>query len=69
MSKIGDEQIDCVQDDVAVQNAALGSMDPAELAAKEKALVRKIDLRLMPCLIFMIVLKYVHQKRLLFLQD
>lgn len=33
------------------------SMDPAEFAAKEKALVRKIDFRLMPCLLAMIILK------------
>ncbi|TVY55192.1 putative transporter [Lachnellula cervina] len=37
---------------------ALEAMEPTEYAAKEKRLVRKIDLRLMPCLIFMIVLKY-----------
>ncbi|TVY36390.1 hypothetical protein LSUB1_G004767 [Lachnellula subtilissima] len=38
---------------------ALEAMEPTEYAAKEKRLVRKIDLRLMPCLIFMIVLKYI----------
>lgn len=39
---------------------AIDAMIPAELAAKEESLVRKIDLRLMPCLILMIILKYVH---------
>ena len=37
---------------------ALYAMEPAEYAAKEKRLVWKIDFRLMPCLILMIVLKY-----------
>jgi len=37
---------------------ALDAMEPAEYAAKEKRLVWKVDLRLMPCLIIMIVLKY-----------
>lgn len=35
------------------------SMDSVEFAAKEKVLVRKIDLRLMPCLLAMIILKQV----------
>lgn len=34
-------------------------MDPAEYAAVEKRLVRRIDTRLLPVLIGMIVLKYV----------
>lgn len=40
------------------QYEALDRMDPAEYAAAEKKLVRKIDIRLMPMLILMIVLKY-----------
>jgi hypothetical protein len=35
------------------------SLSPQDYAAKEKRLVRKIDIRLMPMLILMIVLKYV----------
>jgi hypothetical protein len=42
-----------------VMNERLGALDPAELARREKLLVRKIDLRLMPCLLGMIVLKWV----------
>jgi len=38
----------------------LDSMDPADYAAKEKLLVRKIDIRLMPCLVLMIILKFVN---------
>ncbi len=38
---------------------SLDAMDPAEYEAKEKKLVRRIDLRLMPCLILMIVMKFV----------
>lgn len=38
---------------------SLAVMDPTEFAAKQKLLVRKIDLRLMPMLILMIVMKYV----------
>lgn len=38
----------------------LGSMDPVEYAAREKRLVRKIDFRLMPCLVLMIILKFVN---------
>lgn len=38
---------------------ALDTMDPAEYTAKEKKLVRRIDLRLMPCLVLMIVMKFV----------
>lgn len=36
----------------------LANMDPAERAAMEKRLVRKLDMRLMPVLVVMIVLKY-----------
>lgn len=36
---------------------ALDNMSPEEYAAKEKKLVRKIDIRLMPMLVFMIVMK------------
>jgi hypothetical protein len=36
---------------------AVDALEPSEYAAKERKLVRKIDLRLMPCLILMIVLK------------
>ncbi|TVY90080.1 MFS transporter [Lachnellula willkommii] len=43
---------------------ALEAMEPTEYAAKEKRLVRKIDLRLMPCLIFMIVLNYLDRNAL-----
>lgn len=43
---------------------ALDLLDPAEYAAKEKRLVRKIDLRLMPCLILMIVLNYLDRNAL-----
>lgn len=35
------------------------SLDPVEFARREKALLRKIDYRLMPCLLGMIVLKLV----------
>ncbi len=40
------------------------SLDPVEFARREKALLRKIDYRLMPCLLGMIVLKLVpfHKK-------
>lgn len=37
----------------------LESLDPVEFARREKALLRKIDYRLMPCLLGMIVLKWV----------
>lgn len=37
----------------------LESLDPVEFARREKALLRKIDYRLMPCLLGMIVLKLV----------
>tara|TARA_R110002060_G_scaffold24018_6_gene32610 strand:- start:37 stop:195 length:159 start_codon:yes stop_codon:yes gene_type:complete len=33
------------------------AMDPVEYVAKQKKLVRRIDMRLMPCLILMIVMK------------
>jgi hypothetical protein len=36
---------------------AIDALEPSEYAAKERKLVWKIDLRLMPCLILMIVLK------------
>jgi hypothetical protein len=38
---------------------ALDLLDPVEYAAKERRLRWKIDLRLMPCLVLMIILKYV----------
>lgn len=38
--------------------AILGHLSAEEYAAKEKKLLRKIDLRIMPCLFCMIVLKY-----------
>jgi hypothetical protein len=37
--------------------SGIESMDPAEFSAKEKKLIKKIDLRLMPCLLAMIILK------------
>jgi hypothetical protein len=37
--------------------------DPAEYQALEKKLVRKIDWRLMPVLVSMIILKYVENRR------
>lgn len=40
------------------------NLDPAEFARREKALLRKIDYRLMPCLLGMIVLKLVLFHRL-----
>jgi hypothetical protein len=40
-------------------NEHFESLDPVEFARREKALLRKIDLRLMPCLLGMIVLKLV----------
>jgi len=43
---------------------ALDAMEPAEYAAKEKRLVWKVDLRLMPCLILMIVLNYLDRNAL-----
>ncbi|CZR50886.1 related to permease of the major facilitator superfamily [Phialocephala subalpina] len=43
---------------------ALDIMDPVEYAKKEKKLVWKIDLRLMPCLILMIVLNYLDRNAL-----
>jgi hypothetical protein len=43
---------------------ALDTLDPAEYAAKEKRLVRKIDARLMPCLILMIVMNYLDRNAL-----
>jgi hypothetical protein len=41
----------------------LDVMSPSEYAAKEKKLLRKIDLRLMPLLFLMIVLKFVPYSR------
>ncbi|TVY83977.1 putative transporter, partial [Lachnellula suecica] len=43
---------------------AIDAMDPVLYAAKEKRLVRKIDLRLMPCLILMIILNYLDRNAL-----
>ncbi|KUJ22567.1 major facilitator superfamily transporter [Mollisia scopiformis] len=43
---------------------ALDSMNPVEYAKKEKKLVRKIDIRLMPCLILMIILNYLDRNAL-----
>lgn len=40
------------------------NLDPVEFARREKALLRKIDYRLMPCLLGMIVLKLVLLHRL-----
>ncbi|KAF8866524.1 MFS transporter [Acephala macrosclerotiorum] len=39
-------------------------MDPVEYAKKEKRLVWKVDLRLMPCLILMIILNYLDRNAL-----
>lgn len=39
--------------------AILEHLSAEEYAVKEKKLLRKIDLRIMPCLFCMIVLKYV----------
>lgn len=43
---------------------ALDIMDPVEYAKKEKRLVWKVDLRLMPCLILMIILNYLDRNAL-----
>ncbi|KAG4426706.1 hypothetical protein IFR04_000137 [Cadophora malorum] len=40
------------------------AMDPVEYAAKQKKLVRRIDMRLMPCLILMIVMNYLDRNAL-----
>jgi hypothetical protein len=40
----------------------ISNMDPAERAALEKRLVRKLDTRLMPVLFVMIILKYDFSK-------
>jgi hypothetical protein len=43
---------------------ALDLIDPDEYAKKENRLVWKIDLRLMPCLILMIILNYLDRNAL-----
>ena len=43
---------------------ALDLIDPVEYVKKEKRLVWKIDLRLMPCLILMIILNYLDRNAL-----
>lgn len=42
-----------------ISDIDIDNMDPDEYAAKEKRLVQKVDIRLMPCLILMIILKSV----------
>ncbi|KAH9218978.1 MFS transporter [Leptodontidium sp. 2 PMI_412] len=43
---------------------AISTMDPLEYKIKQKKLVRRIDMRLMPCLILMIIMNYLDRNAL-----
>jgi hypothetical protein len=51
-------------DNAAKSNGATDDFDALETVAKEKALVKKIDRRVMPCLFAMIVLNYLDRNGL-----
>lgn len=59
---------DDTKEQVMVANSlpmSLRHLSPDELEAFRKKLVRKIDIRLMPMLIILFLLKYIHIKQML----